>query len=315
MSALEYRAPGISSIDSAYIRAGMDALHLVSDSGEAALIESGTCHSVPRVLAALQEADIVPEQVKWLLLTHVHLDHAGGAGALMQVLPQATLLVHPRGLRHMVDPSRLWAGTIAVYGEAFARAAYGQLLPVDEQRIQAASDGLQLALGARTLEVMDAPGHARHHVCYFDSLSRCWFTGDAFGLSYRETHQGERAFIFPATTPVQFDPAAMHATIDAMLARDPAGMYLTHYSLVTDVHRLGRDLHRLIDAFVEIAQASITLTGEEQRLHLRTALERLLRAEAREQGWALQGDHAVSLYANDLDLNAQGLQIWLQNKE
>ena len=314
MKDIEALGAGIFAIDTGYLRPRMDAIHLIVEQGRGALVESGTTHSVPRVLAALQQTGLAPEDVDWLLLTHVHLDHAGGAGALMQVLPNAKLVVHPRGVRHMIDPAKLWAGTVAVYGEAFAREAYGELIPVAAERVVEATDGLILELAGRKIEVMDAPGHARHHVCYFDSASRGWFTGDAFGLSYRETDVGDRAFILPATTPVQFEPEAMHATIARLMERDPACMYLTHYSRVTDLPRLAADLHRLIDAFVEIAQAAENVAEDMQVALIRAALEALFRREAAEQGWGLQGNELVAVLAADLELNAQGLQVWLKNR-
>lgn len=314
MKEVEALGAGIFAIDTGYMRPRMDAIHLIVEQGRAALVESGTTHSVPRVLAALQEAGLAPEDVDWLLLTHVHLDHAGGAGALMQVLPNAKLVVHPRGVRHMIDPAKLWAGTVAVYGEAFAREAYGALQPVAAQRVIEACDGLVIELAGRKIEVMDAPGHARHHVCYFDTRSRGWFTGDAFGLSYRETDAGTRAFIVPATTPVQFEPAAMHATIERLMLREPVCMYLTHYSRVTDLSRLAADLHRLIDAFVEIAEATAQVAEDMQLALIRAALEALFRREAAEQGWGLQGNEGVAVLAADLELNAQGLQVWLKNR-
>lgn len=315
MKDIEIVGPEIWAVDSGYLRERMDALHLITHAGRAALVESGTSHSVPRVLAALAAVGVAPEQVDWLLLTHVHLDHAGGAGALLQVLPNAKLVVHPRGARHMIDPRKLWEGTVAVYGEAFAREAYGELVPADARRVVEAADGMVIDLAGRHLEVLDAPGHAKHHLCYFDELSRGWFTGDAFGLSYRETHQGDRAFVFPATTPVQFDPVAMHATIERMLERQPEVMFLTHYSRVTQVPRLAADLHRLIDASVEIAQAAENVAGDSRCLLIKAALETLLRREAAEQGWAVQGNAAAALYAVDLDLNAQGLQTWLEGRQ
>lgn len=315
MKDIESIGPEIWAIDSGYLRPRMDALHLIAHGGRAAIVESGTAHSVPRVIAALAEAGMVPEQVDWLLLTHVHLDHAGGAGALLQVLPNARLVVHPRGVRHMIDPRKLWEGTVAVYGDAFARQAYGELVPVDASRVVEGADGMVIDLAGRAIEVLDAPGHAKHHLCYFDEQSRGWFTGDAFGLSYRETHRGERAFVFPTTTPVQFDPVAMHATVERMLARQPEAMFLTHYSRVTQVPRLAADLHRLIDACVEVAEAAANVEGDSRRLLIRAALETMLRQEAAGQGWAVQGNAAVALYATDLDLNAQGLQTWLEGRQ
>lgn len=303
--------PGIHALDSGYARRGFDAIHLVEGAKCLAVVDSGTVHSVPRVLAALQSLGHAPEAVEWVLLTHVHLDHAGGAGALLQALPNAQLLVHPRGVRHMVDPSRLWAGALAVYGEQFARTAYGELVPAPRQRVVAAEEGMVIELGGRMIEVMDTPGHARHHLCFFDVASQAWFTGDTFGLSYRETHVGERAFVFPTTTPVQFDPDALHASIDRLCRRNPRAMYLTHYSRVTGVPRLAADLHRLIDAFVCLGESARGLAGAGQYQALRAGLADLLCAEAAQQGWAVQADVALELYAADLDLNAQGLQVWL----
>ncbi len=310
--ALQALPDNVYALDSAYVRPGLDAIHLIAHRGRAALVESGTQHSVPLVMAALEQIGLAPEAVDWLLLTHIHLDHAAGAGALLQALPNARLVVHPRGVRHMVDPSRLWAATVAVYGEDFARREYGELLPVEPARIVEARDGLVIDLAGRAIEVADTPGHARHHVCYWDGLSRGWFSGDAFGLSYRETHVGKRAFVLPATTPSQFEPQIMQQSIDRLLARQPACMYLTHYSRVEDVARLGADLHRLIDAYVVLAQDVLDEKDPvRQYAALHAKLVELVHAESARQGWAVQGEAAVALYAVDLALNAQGLQGWM----
>lgn len=315
MSQPESLGDGVYVIDGAYLRPQMDAIHLLVEAGRVAIIDTGTASSAPQVLAALEALGLGRESVDWILLTHVHLDHAGGAGTLMQSLPLARLVVHPRGTRHMVDPSRLWAGTVAVYGEAFARTTYGGLLSVDAHRIVQAQDGMQISLAGRAIDIIDAPGHARHHVCYYDGASRGWFTGDCFGLSYREIHVAGRAFVFPTTTPVQFDPEALHASIERMLDRAPLQMYLTHYSRVREPARLAADLHRLIDAFVAITLSAKNFEENAQQMQIRTGLEALLRKEAATQGWAVQGDAAVALHAEDLDLNAQGLQIWLKGQE
>lgn len=297
---------GIHALDSGYRRAQMAALYLIAQDGRVAIVESGTAHAVPRVLAELARLGLSPDAVDWVMLTHVHLDHAGGAGALMQALPQARLLVHPRGVRHMCEPARLWAAASAVYGEAFVAREYGPPVPVDPARITEAGEGQHVSVGGRRIEVADAPGHARHHVCYWDEQSRGWFTGDAFGLSYRETHVGDRAFVVPATTPSQFEPEAMHRTIEHLLARQPERLFLTHFGEVGEVSRLAADLHRLIDAGCALARAC---GGEREALH--AALQHQLVQEAAEQGWAVQGEAALALYAEDLILNAQGLAGWL----
>ncbi len=315
MKGLTDAGDGIHVLDSQYLRPGMAAIHLIVEAGRAALVDTGTRASLPAVQQALEALGLEGDALEWILLTHVHLDHAGGAGAMMQAFPRARLLVHPRGARHMADPARLWAGTVAVYGEDFAREMYGCLLPVEASRIVEMSDGILSGPGGRAIRVMDAPGHARHHLCFHDERSGAWFTGDCFGLSYREIHAGGRAFVFPTTTPVQFDPHAMHATIDRMMATSPPRMFLTHFGPVTEPGRLAADLHRLIDAFLAIAHASENLAGHAQQQAIRQGLASLLRQEAEAQGWAVQGEAAVALFAEDLELNAQGLQVWLKGRE
>jgi len=303
---------GISAIDSGFGRPLLDAIHLIVEGDRAALVDTATNASLPIVLAALAEKGLAPEQVDYVILTHIHLDHAGGAGALMRVLPEARLTVHPRGARHMADPARLVAGTMAVYGEAQARAMYGDILPIAAERILETPGGATLRLGGRMLTFLDTPGHARHHVCIHDSRSGHVFAGDMFGLSYRELDVGGRQFVFPTTTPTQFDPAAMHASIDRLLVLRPGAIYVTHYGRLRDVARLGADLHRLIDAHVAAAQQQRN-AGDERPARIRAALTEILLEEARRQGWTLAPETLLGLMANDIALNAQGLVAWLDS--
>jgi glyoxylase-like metal-dependent hydrolase (beta-lactamase superfamily II) len=301
---------GISAIDSGFGRPLLDAIHLVVEGARAALVDTGTNASLPLVLEALAAKGLAPEQVDYVMLTHIHLDHAGGAGALMRALPNARLTVHPRGARHMADPARLVAGTVAVYGEAEARRMYGEILPVPADRILETPEGARLHLGGRELDFLDTPGHARHHACIRDSRSGHLFAGDMFGLSYRELDVGGRQFVFPSTTPVQFDPAAMHASIDRLLALRPEAIYITHYGQLRDVPRLGADLHRLVDAHVDAALRHGG-AGAGRHAGIKSALAEILLAEARRQGWRMASDALLELMAVDLELNAQGLCAWL----
>ena len=177
---------GVFQIDTGFQRPLFDAAYLVVDGGHAAFIDTGTAFAVPHLLEALAATGLGVDQVDWVIPTHVHLDHAGGVGALMQHLPRAQVLVHPRGLRHMVDPSALYQGALAVYGQAEMDRSYGRLHGVAADRAVASQDGMTLPLGQRTLSLIDTPGHARHHHCIWDPVTRGWFTGDTFGLSYRE---------------------------------------------------------------------------------------------------------------------------------
>ena len=193
---------GIIAIDTYYHRPMMDASHLIIAQNEAAFIDVGTKFSMPHLLGSLDKYKVRREEVRYIILTHIHLDHAGGAGHLMQALPHATLLVHPRGLRHMCDPSKLWAGTVQVYGENNTKALYGELLPIDEKRIVCPNDGQNIPLGNRQLNFFYTLGHAKHHFCIQDQQSGAVFSGDSFGISYRELDSSKGPFILPTTTPM-----------------------------------------------------------------------------------------------------------------
>jgi glyoxylase-like metal-dependent hydrolase (beta-lactamase superfamily II) len=300
---------GITAIDTAYVRPQFDASHLVVERGRAAFVDVGTSFSAPRLIAALEVKGLPPEAVDYVIVTHVHLDHAGGAGEMMRRLPRARLVVHPRGARHMVDPSKLWAGASAVYGEEAVRRHYGAPVPVDPSRIVEAPDGLTLELGGRPLRFLDTPGHARHHFCVWDEASRSMFTGDTFGLSYRELASPRGAFALPTTTPVQFEPEALLASIDRLVGHAPAAMLLTHYSRVVGVERLADDLRRRIGDLVALGRKE---DGRPDRAaRLRRGVLELFLAWVGEHGTPLPRERVEELLAVDVELNAQGLETWL----
>jgi len=301
---------GIFAIDSGFGRPMLDAVHLMVEGERAALIDTAVNSGVPHVMEALEFLGMAPEQVDYVILTHVHLDHAGGAGALMALMPHAKLLVHPRGARHMAEPGKLLAGTVAVYGSELARQMYGSLIPVPPERIIETKHGQSVALNGRELLLLDSPGHARHHICIRDSRSGHVFAGDTFGMSYRELDRDGRQFIFPTTSPVQFDPPALHRSIEMLLELKPPAIYLTHYSQVTDIARLGADMHRQIDEFATLAMTH-RAAGHTRHERIRQGLTQMLLAEAARQDWALQGSALLALVGLDLELNAQGLGCWL----
>ncbi|WP_158752799.1 MBL fold metallo-hydrolase [Dyella sp. S184] len=300
---------GIHTIDTGFVRPQFDAAYLVVENGRGAFIDCGTNHAVPRMLAALDEAGITAAEVDWLILTHVHLDHAGGAGELIAQLPNAKLVVHPRGARHMIDPSALWAGASAVYGEAVMEATYGRLRPIPPERVIEAPDNYVVDLAGRLLLCIDTPGHAKHHLTVYDERANVCFTGDVFGLSYREFDTANGPFILPTTSPVQFDPEALHASIKRLLTLHPSGMYLTHYGRVENIEKLAADLHQQIDAMVALARAA---DGQQDRhAALIEALTGLYAGRAEAHGWT-QGRNALAqLLHMDIELNAQGLAVWL----
>ena len=303
---------GISAVDSGYHRPMLDAIHLLVEGDRAAIIDTGTNHSVPLVLAALRDKGLRPEQVDFVILTHIHLDHAGGAGLFMREFPNATLTVHPRGARHMADPARLLAGTVAVYGEEPTRRMYGEVLPVPAERILETPHGSAIRLNGRELQFLDTPGHARHHVAILDTRSGQVFAGDVFGLSYREMDQDGRQFIMPTTSPAQFDPAPYHRSIDLILGLKPQAVYITHYSQIRDVQAQGAALHRLVDAHAELGLREKD-AGSARPERLREGVKRIFLDEARRWGSRLPDERVLDIYSNDLVLNAQGLGFWLDS--
>lgn len=300
---------GITCIDTELLRPGLACCYLIEHGGEAALIESGTSRGVPRLLALLEKRGIARERLRYVIPTHVHLDHAGGAGALMRQLPQAQLVVHPRGARHLIDPSKLIAGATQVYGEDGLRALYGEILPVDESRVIVADDGFRLSLGGRELLFIDTPGHARHHFSIWDASSRGIFTGDSFGLSYRVFDGPQGPYLMPTTTPIQFEPEAWQRTLDRYLQLQPERMYLTHYGAVGNVPRLAAELRRGLDDYCQLALS--LARAPERHARLRQALIDYSLQALRHRGSTLSEAEAIDWLAFDAELNAQGLEVWL----
>lgn len=302
---------GITCIDTGLFRPRMAACYLLRHNGRAAIIETGVTNTVTRVLNALRNKDVEPEDVLFVIPTHVHLDHAGGAGALLQHFPNARLIIHPRGAHHMIDPAKLWAGSVQVYGEDRLDRIYGRPLPVDEARVIVAEDGFDLDVAGRVLRFIDTPGHARHHFSVYDETSRGFFSGDTFGISYRETDSPQGAFMLPTTTPVQFDPEAWHRSLDRYLSFQPERMYLTHFAMVEGVPALADALRRALDDYVAIARRFAHEQNRDRKL--KTALLQYTLDGLRRHQCPLPEPTLRGLLEMDMELNTQGLEVWLDS--
>jgi len=304
---------GIVAIDTEYARPLQDASHLIIEDGRAAFVDTGANNAVPLLLDALRQNDLGPADVDILFLTHVHLDHAGGAGLLMQALPNATCVIHPRGAPHMIDPSRLIAGTISVYGKENTERIYGEIEPIDAKRVVEAADENWFELKGRRLQTIFTEGHARHHYVLNDPQSRGVFTGDSFGVSYRELDTSRGAFIIPTTTPIDFDPEAAHWSVDRILACEPDHVYLTHYSRVDELDRLADDLHRAIDAYVEIGFEHEA--AEDRQKAIEESLFEYYVQGLAAHGYTGDREAMWSTLNIDVTLNAQGLDVWLERRK
>ena len=308
-SFLQHHADGIHVIDTGFHRPRFDASYLLVERGRAAFVDTGTNHSVPRLLAALDAVGVARAEVDFVIATHVHLDHAGGVGLLMRELPGARLVVHPNGARHLIDPAKLMAGARAVYGDEEVERSYGDVVGVAAERVLTTTDGMTLDLAGRPLRFIDTPGHARHHHCVWDARSGGFFTGDTFGLSYREFDTERGAWLLPTTTPVQFDPQALRASVLRMLAYAPRWMFLTHYGAIGDVQALGAQFLEQLDEMVTLGRA---LAGRPDRgVALREGLRELYLQRLRRHGCTLGEARSLELLAMDVELNAQGMGIWL----
>jgi glyoxylase-like metal-dependent hydrolase (beta-lactamase superfamily II) len=300
---------GIHAIDTGFVRPGLAASYLLVRNGRAAFVDTGTGRSVPGLLAGLAALGIAREEVDYVILTHVHLDHAGGAGALMQALPGATAVVHPRGAPHLVDPAKLEAGSRAVYGDRAYDEHYGPLVPIPAARVRALADNEVLLLGRSRLRVLETPGHALHHIAIHDETAEAVFSGDAFGISYRvfDTPEGT-AFIFATSSPTQFDPEQSHASIERIRTVAPRAVYLGHFGPVTEVDRLADDLHRDLDRFVAIAEAEAGEPEAEERTY--HAVRDHIAGRLSACGTRVDPETVESWLSMDARLNSAGLLAW-----
>jgi glyoxylase-like metal-dependent hydrolase (beta-lactamase superfamily II) len=304
---------GIFAIDTEYARPMQDASHLIVQDGKAAFVDTGANSSIPLLLNALQKRGLDVRDVDYVFLTHIHLDHAGGAGLLMQSLPNARCVVHPRGAPHMINPAKLIAGTEAVYGKARTQEIYGDILPIDEQRMDVPGDGEWFELNGRKLQTLFTEGHARHHYVLNDPTSKGVFTGDSFGVSYRETDTGNGAIIFPTATPIDFDPDEAHKSVDRIMACEPDYVYLTHYSRVDDLDRLAADMHQGIDDYVAMALVNEAATDRQQAIE--KSMFEYMSGRLKKHGFSGDSDAMMAIMGIDVALNAQGLGVWLDRRK
>ncbi|MEW6166800.1 MAG: MBL fold metallo-hydrolase [Pseudomonadota bacterium] len=305
---LEYEH-GITCVDTLQERPGLACCYLVQRGDDYAFIDTGTAPGVPRLLALLEARGIARAQLRYVIPTHVHLDHAGGAGALLQALPAAQLVAHPRGARHLIDPAKLIAGAQAVYGSEAVQRMYGEIVPVPEARVIVADDGRRLPFGDGELLFVDTPGHARHHFCVWDAVSHSFFTGDSFGLSYRDFDGPGGAFLIPTTTPVQFEPDAWLQTLQRLLSFSPQRMFLTHFGGVGEVPRLAAVLRDAIERYRDLAQRYAQ--APDRHAKLVNALTADALAELQRLRAPVGEARSRELLAFDMELNAQGLEVWL----
>ena len=276
------------------------------------LIETGPKPSLPYIRAALRHLQLKPEDLRYLIVTHIHLDHCGGAGTLLRECPAATLVVHERGSRHLIDPAKLIAGTKQVYGEEFSRL-FDSVEPVAPEHLHIPTDGEILHLGhGRTLTFLDTPGHSYHHLCIYDSLSQGIFCGDAVGLSYPGLADLGIPYYLPTSSPSQFNPEAMVQSLRKLASYNPRCLFFTHFGVAFGAGEILDRTCPLIDKWVEIATASYHVPGKWQ--DIAAALWRYIEQDLLGKG-APAGHPALAWVKETLDISAKGLAHYLDTKD
>lgn len=275
---------------------------------ECAFIETHTVHALPRLLAALEAHGKKPEDVRWVVVTHAHLDHAAGAGALLARCPNATLLAHPRAARHLVDPSKLVASATSVYGEKRFAELYGTIDPIPQERVRALDDGETFELGDATLRVLHTQGHAKHHFVVDDPRAGSVYTGDSFGLVYPALQKDGKRFAIATTSPTDFDPVEARKSIDRIVALGEPAACLTHFDEIRDVAEVARQLHAWIDRSEkwrdDAAKSSAPVA--EMTAHIQSELRRAIEVDTTSRGIVF-GEAEWKVLALDIELNAQGI--------
>ncbi len=293
------------TIDCDYIMPELAAAYLRIQGDEAAFVETNTTHAVPKLLAALEREGLGAEAVRWVIVTHVHLDHAGGASALMRACPNATLLAHPRAARHLIDPSKLVASARAVYGAEKFDALYGTIEPIDATRVEALDDGAEVALGDANLRFIHTRGHANHHFIVHDPAREAVFTGDAFGLVYPRLQRARR-LAFPSTSPTDFDGEAAQASVKAVLGLQAKRACLTHFGEIEDLDVVAAQLDRWLELSTSLVEEAVSLAPGEAEGMLRARVDEAMDRAAEAAGISLDTEDR-ELLSLDLALNAQGL--------
>jgi glyoxylase-like metal-dependent hydrolase (beta-lactamase superfamily II) len=275
-----------------------------------AIVDVGSSHARARILEAIAEIGLTPEQIDFVIITHIHLDHSGGVGYLLPDLPNATVVCHPRAARHLIDPTRLIAGASAVYGDDLERI-FGKILPVPQERVLIREDCETIDLGGgHLLTFYDTPGHARHHFSVYDAGSKGIFTGDTVGIRYVPELTGwDFISMFPSTSPSEFDLAAVHHTIERLEKLGAERIYHAHFGMTEPAsyafartRETAADFDRLARTAFEPGMAWEPL-AEQIREYIRTDLAK-----------AGHEVHDLSGIELDIELNAKGL-IYVLERE
>jgi glyoxylase-like metal-dependent hydrolase (beta-lactamase superfamily II) len=307
----------IHTVDTEYTdRTGVAAAFVVEHEGGVYVCETNTSYAVPAILRTIEASGHTPEQVTHVIITHIHLDHAGGASALMKACPNATLLAHPRAAPHAIDPSRIVAGASAVYGEARFAELYGTIEPIDAERVRAMDHDEALEVGGHRLRFLHTRGHANHHMVVVDEAEEAVFTGDSFGIAYPDvqpagTPAHRPTLVFPSTSPTDFDADAARESLRTIVGTGATSAWLTHFGRLDNLDDVATSLDAQLARYGALVDELDASDLEGDALHARAAsvvdgfFAELLPEPTGEQAQLLDLDR---------DLNGQGVAVAVERR-
>lgn len=298
----------IITVDCQYVEKEYASAYLLVNNGRGLFIECNTNYAIPKLKAAAEKEGLKPSDIDALIITHVHLDHAGGAGLFMKEFPQAKLYAHPRAARHAIDPSKLVASATQVYGAEFMQRVYGEILPCPENRVVVVNDGDPIPFAGIELQTKWLLGHAKHHLVVVEPTTRTCFTGDSFGVSYPEVNARRGLVILPSTSPTDFDADEAIQSVKWIVSQDFKQVGLTHFGLFrgNDIARAATQLRDQLEIakslVAEVRAKKLTLEQTTTKLKLLSFMY------FKKQGVDIT-DEDLKYLKIDFDINAQGLHF------
>lgn len=281
----------------------------VIDEEELTIVETGPSPSIKYIKKGLEALGHTLNEVKYIIVTHIHLDHAGGAGVLLKLCPHAKVVVHPRGKRHLMDPLRLTGAARAIYGESFSEF-FDPVEAVPEDKLIVKGDEDTLSIGSScTLQFLDTPGHARHHLSIYDPVSNGMFTGDTVGVRYDQLDSLGLDLFLPSTSPNHFDPDAMHESINRMLDMNLDFIFYGHFGMTMKTTAALHQVSEWLDIFVAEGERVIA----EGKGYDVLAQRLLNRVREHLRSLHVPDDHQVYILINlDMQISSLGIIDYFQ---
>jgi glyoxylase-like metal-dependent hydrolase (beta-lactamase superfamily II) len=303
----------IEAIDCHYGGEQKCSAYLMVEGDRAVFVDNNTNSAVPYLLDALARRGIPRENVDYAIITHVHLDHAGGTATLLDACPNATVLAHPKAARHLISPDRLIAGSIAVYGEDHFHQLYGEIRPVAEDRVISVEDEGTLVWAGRRLRFLHTPGHASHHFCIHDERTKTIFTGDSFGIGRSTRLRPGPPFLICSTTPADFDAPAARLSLRRILETGAETACIGHYGPFDDLELGAKQIMRalMLHEAIQFSAAESGFEGAELQAFCIDSVRKVMEPFL---VWCGVEDVKADLdwIGGDIALNGMGLAIAAQ---